>query len=98
MTRILPWRRMILHLSHIFLTEGRTFMSFPFGMRIVLYVHAQPLASVFSAVTGARRIRVFARGAPYRAGGGLLEAVGDAAAVQVVHRQLHGHAVAGQDP
>ena len=60
----LAMRRMILHLSHIFLTEGRTFMSFPFGMRIVLYVHAQPLASVFSAVT-AREGSGSRAGAPY---------------------------------
>ena len=60
----LAMRRMILHLSHIFLTEGRTFMSFPFGMRIVLYVHAQPLGECFLSCDRARRIRVFARGRP----------------------------------
>ncbi len=27
MTSTLPWRRIILHLSHIFLTEGLTFIS-----------------------------------------------------------------------
>ena len=30
MTRTAPWRRMILHFSHIGLTDGRTFMV-PFG-------------------------------------------------------------------
>ena len=59
-----------LALVAIFLTEGRTFMSFPFGMRIVLYGHAQPLASAFLSVTCARRIRGLA-GCAYRAGGGL---------------------------
>jgi hypothetical protein len=31
MTRTAPWRRMILHFSHIGLTDGRTFM-IPFGL------------------------------------------------------------------
>ena len=62
-------------------------------------IRARPAAGeCFLSCDRARRIRVFTRGLPY-AGleGELLEAVGDAAAVQVVHRQLHGHAVAGQD-
>lgn len=61
-------------------------------------IRARPAAGeCFLSCDRARRIRVFTRGRPMQALGGLLEAVGDAAAVQVVHRQLHGHAVAGQD-
>ena len=61
-------------------------------------IRARPAAGeCFLSCDRARRIRVFARGRPMQALRGLLEAVGDAAAVQVVHRQLHGHAVAGQD-
>lgn len=45
MTNTLPWRRMILHLSHIFLTEGRTFIVLTFPVvRTYLYLLAQPLA------------------------------------------------------
>jgi len=33
MTSTRPWRRMILHFSHIGLTDGRTFMV-PFGVMI----------------------------------------------------------------
>ena len=51
-------------------------------------IRARPAAGeCFLSCDRARRIRVFTRGLPY-AGleGELLEAVGDAAAVQVVHR------------
>ena len=48
MTSTLPWRRMILHLSHIFLTEGRTFIiNLPFGMCVSFYSHTQPQVMVF---------------------------------------------------
>ncbi len=48
MTSTLPWRRMILHLSHIFLTEGRTFIIISFRfMRELSILHAQPQTSVF---------------------------------------------------
>jgi hypothetical protein len=44
MTRTRPWRRMTLHLSHILLTEGRTFIVLPFGAYSLIYLHAQPQA------------------------------------------------------
>ena len=41
---------MILHLSHIFLTEGRTFIiNLPFGMCVSVYSHTQPQVVVFVA-------------------------------------------------
>jgi hypothetical protein len=43
---------MILHLSHIFLTEGRTFISFPFGRTNSLY-RSRPAAGVLFSVHSA---------------------------------------------
>ncbi len=71
MTSTLPWRRMILHLSHIFLTEGRTFIISSFRlMYLVLYIYTQPLVFVCYSMCNAvlRRLlsaclRCFARAA-----------------------------------
>ncbi len=46
MTRTRPWRRTTLHLSHILLTEGRTFIGNPFGIRLI-YLHTQPQVRFF---------------------------------------------------
>jgi hypothetical protein len=35
---------MTLHLSHILLTEGRTFIVLPFGADLQIYLNAQPQA------------------------------------------------------
>jgi hypothetical protein len=45
MTKTLPWRRMTLHLSHIFFTEGRTFIfaSFRRSYRSLAYGQPQPI-------------------------------------------------------
>src|SRR4051812_14427050 len=75
MTMTRPCRRITLHLSQIFFTDGWTF-------------------------TGAALIPVDRAPAPAprgTSGGGLLVAVDDATAGQVVGRELHDHAVLGQD-
>ena len=47
MTSTLPWRRMILHLSHIFLTEGRTFIIASFRLCVLISIcYAQPQARI----------------------------------------------------
>jgi hypothetical protein len=48
MTSTTPWRRMILHFSHIGLTDGLTFM-IPFRR---LYSGGSALAAVAAAATG----------------------------------------------
>ena len=51
MTSTLPWRRMILHLSHIFLTEGRTFIISSFRLMVLVrYIYTQPLVFVCEAM------------------------------------------------
>ena len=81
MTRILPWRRMILHLSHIFFTEGRTFIiasfRFPYDSTIL---HGQPLPQF-----------------PYGCCCLLLEAISNTTPVQVVYGKLDRHPVARED-
>ena len=74
MTRTLPWRRMILHLSHIFLTEGRTFIiQFPFGYAFTLSTRPAADGSLHEALFA------FVR---------LLIAIGDASAIEIVDRKL----------
>ncbi len=79
MTRTRPWRRTTLHLSHILLTEGRTFIDNPFGIRPV-YLHTQPqvrsfMISIQHATGRVHRIQVQRSS---------LVAVGDAAPRQIV--------------
>src|SRR5512142_895260 len=83
MTRTAPCRRITLHLSHIFFTEGRTFM------RLLSRAGAD-------SGTGAARLswRKLALDLKKRE---LLVAVGDAASSQVVGRELDLHLVAGRD-
>src|SRR3954465_7344926 len=76
MTMTRPCRRITLHLSQIFFTDGWTFT----GAALIPVVRGRPRASV---VTPDRR--------------GSLVAVDDATAREVVGRQLHDHAVLGQD-
>ena len=82
MTRTRPWRRMTLHLSHILLTEGRTFIVLPFGALLELYLNAQPQAP-FVALTGPGTRH---RECPLleEHGRALLVAVGDPASGEVV--------------
>lgn len=98
MTRILPWRRMILHLSHIFLTEGRTFISLSFRYAD-RSIRARPAAGdcFLSCNPHAKDPGLRGSVRPIGPFGELLEAIGDAAAVEVVDRQLHRNSVAGQD-
>src|SRR4051795_3770281 len=77
MTMTRPCRRITLHLSQIFFTDGWTFT----GAALIPVVRGRPRAPVR---------------APDRRGA--LVAVDDAAARQVVGRELHDHAVLGQDP
>src|SRR5919199_6487411 len=81
MTMTRPCRRITLHLSQIFFTDGWTFTG------------AALIPSARAPLTG-----VCPRGLPGPARtGGLLVPVDDATAGQVVGRELHDHAVLGQD-
>lgn len=76
---------MILHLSHIFLTEGRTFISqFLSVMRSLLYTNVQP--QTLLPRFGEENPRF-----------PLLEAVRDAPAIQVVDGQLYRDLIARED-
>ena len=76
---------MILHLSHIFLTEGRTFISqFLSVMRSLLYTNVQP--QTLLPRFGEENPRF-----------PLLEAVRDAPAIQVVDGQLDRDLIARED-
>src|SRR5438270_1952213 len=81
MTMTRPCRRITLHLSQIFFTDGWTFTG------------AAPHSFRSCAVDRSLSARPSGRGADRL----LLVAVDDATAGQVVGRQLHDHAVLGQD-
>ena len=94
---------MILHLSHIFLTEGRTFIFLPFGMPYITVIsHGQPLPMIFdtycfratsiSTTFALKRWRE-----EYLRTQALLEAIRDAPTIQVVHGKFNRDLVSGQD-
>jgi hypothetical protein len=85
-----------LHLSHILLTEGRTFIVLPFGTAVEIYLHAQPQAPfVVADASGTRR-----RECPLAKGHGrtLLVPVRNPAASQIVGRELDDDLVSRKDP
>jgi hypothetical protein len=86
---------MTLHLSHILLTEGRTFIVLPFGADLHIYLHAQPQAPFFPFKSPVTRRRE----CPLLEGqrSALLVAVSDPASGEIVRRKLNDHLVTRKD-
>ena len=82
-------------MSHIFLTEGRTFIVLPFGAAHEIYLNAQPQAPFVERKTGDTRLREY----PLLEGhdSALLVAVRDSPASEIVRRKLNDHLVTRKD-
>ena len=82
-------------MSHILLTEGRTFIVLPFGAVHEIYLNAQPQAPFVGRETGDTRLRECPLLEVHDSA--LLVAISDSAASEVVRRKLNDHLVTRKD-